>query len=112
MCAEGAMQGSHREKECDTKVICKLQSEKDKTTVALLTVKQEMNNTEKDMGELEERIVSQQSQLTVHIEKHCASVVEKVDGMERTALMSVKMLGSTERKEIRERMEDIRTGRF
>ena len=47
MCAEGAMQGSHREKECDTKVICKLQSEKDKTTVALLTVKQEMNNTEK-----------------------------------------------------------------
>ena len=60
---------------------------------------------------MEERIVSKQSQLTVHIEKRYASVVEKVDVMKRTALMSVKMLGSTERKEIRERMEDIRTGR-
>ena len=99
--------GSHREIKCDTKVIRKLQSEKDKTTVALLTVKQEMNNTEKGIGEWEERIVSQQSELTVHIEKHYASVVEKVDGMKRTALMSVKMLGSTERKEIKERMEDI-----
>ena len=28
--------------------------------------------------------------------------------MKRTALLSVKMLGSTERKEIKERMEDIR----